>query len=85
VTDAGHDGADGKADVQAAPGGALAAMGCGRPGGAGSAQAMLVGSDALGTDTCGGGGGGGGAGFIIASPGYTPTGTAKISPPAIVP
>ena len=86
VTDPGHDGEDGKADVQAAAGGALAAKSCGRPGGAGSAQAMLAGSDALGTDTCGGGGGGGAAGFIIiASPGYTATPTAKISPPAIVP
>jgi hypothetical protein len=86
ATDAGNDGADGKADLQAAPGGALAAKGCGRPGGAGSAQLALAGSDAAGSDVCGGGGGGGAAGFVtVASTSYTATGTAKISPPAISP
>jgi hypothetical protein len=86
VTDAGNNGADGKPDVVAAPGGAIAAKGCGRPGGAGSVLATLAGSDAPGADSCGGGGGGGGAGFlVIASPGFTATGTARVSPLAIVP
>lgn len=86
AADAGNNGADGKPDVQPAPGGAIATGGCGRSGGAGSAQVALAGSDASGADACGGGGGGGAAGFIvIASVGFTATGTAKISPPAIAP
>jgi hypothetical protein len=88
--DSGHEGSDGKIDLQAAPGGATSANGCGQPGGAGSVAAQLAGSDAVFAGGCGGGGGGGGgggaAGFIlIASPAYTATATAKISPTVLGP
>ena len=87
--EAGHDGANGTSDLVAAPGGAIAASGCGAPGGAGSGGTVLAGSTASEPDTCGGGvdgggggGGGGGAGLIAAtSPQVAAAETATISPP----
>jgi hypothetical protein len=88
--DAGNDGADGKFDVQPAPGGGTSNDSCGQPGGASSAGTELAGSNGPVPTGCtggasrsgGGGGGGGGAGFLfVASPGYTAAATAKISPP----
>lgn len=94
-SDAGNDGADGKLDVQAAPGGGTSNSGCGKAGGPGSAGTQLDGSNGPVPGGCspggvgkggGGGAGGGGAGFIfITSPGYTAAATAKISPPALMP
>jgi hypothetical protein len=84
TTGAGNDGSDGKIDVQAAPGGALATGACGRPGGSGSVQMTLAGTSAGGSDGCGGGGGGGAAGFlIVASDGYAATTAARLSPPTL--
>ena len=79
----GNSGSDGAAGDLAAAGGAVATGGCGQAGGQGSFQGAFDGTSATGTDACGGGGGGGAAGFIlVASPGYTATAQAKISPPA---
>jgi hypothetical protein len=82
ATTAGNDGADGKADLVAAPGGEPSAS-CGASGGAGSSSSDLGGASAS-PGTCGGGGGGGGASghIVVASPAFTTTGTAKISPAA---
>jgi hypothetical protein len=79
-TEHGTDGADGVVGDVAASGGAIAPSGCGASGGDGSAE-TLSGQDASAPSACGGGGGGGGAGFIfVASPGFTPASSAKISP-----
>jgi hypothetical protein len=77
----GRDGADGRRDDTAAPGGAV--QGCGAPGGSGAAATQLSGVEGI-LSTCGGGGGGGGAAglIIVASPAYTALPAAKVSPSA---
>jgi hypothetical protein len=83
---AGNDGGDGTAGTTPAPGGGIAASGCGQAGGGGAAAAALDGTAAASADTCSGGGGGGGgaSGFIvITSPGYTAS-AATLSPAAQV-
>jgi hypothetical protein len=85
ANDFGHEGSDGKIDLQVAPGGAVSSSGCGQAGGAGSLATQIGGADALVAGVCGGGGGGGGAaGFIIlASANVTVPGTAQLSPPPL--
>jgi hypothetical protein len=87
TTDFGNEGADGKLDLQAAPGGATSTSRCGQAGGDGSAPTQLGGANAPSSGGCGGGGGGGGgAGFlVIASPGFTAAESSKLSPPALMP
>ncbi len=82
ATDFGNEGADGKIDLQPAPGGPTSSNGCGQAGGGGAVTPQLGGADAVPPGSCGGGGGGGGAaGFVlVASPAFTATATARISP-----